>query len=500
MKRRDVLKLAALLPGLMVNPSTALPQSPAAPSNSDKPNVLILVFDTLSASHLSLHGYPRETTPNLARVAERATVYHRHYSAGNFTNPGTASLLTGTYPWRHRSFALFSPVAKKYERRSVFSAFGPEYYTLAYTHNLIAFMLIYRFLRDLNELKPIRDLCIYDQQFSDRLFLKDYDLAVLGEQLWVETSVANFFSGHQRWNHVKRRLREAYQSQFPRGLPCVFEKIFILDHAIDWLRDNLGRLPRPYLTYFHFWSPHSPYRPRKEFIGKFDGRWKPVAKPPSVFSQGETNEDLLHHRLEYDETVAYIDAEFGRLYDALEQSGELENTYLVLTSDHGELFERGIWQHTTQVLYEPVIKVPLLIIQPGQTERVDIHTPTSAVDVLPTLLSTTGQPVPDWCEGNILPGFRTESTEHLAHSVYALEAKQASRFGPLMPRTVALMRESYKLIHYFGYEEQPDAYELYDIVNDPEELVDLYPEAGWVAEDLREELLDKIAEINRLEV
>jgi hypothetical protein len=62
------------------------------------------------------------------------------------------------------------------------------------------------------------------------------------------------------------------------------------------------------------------------------------------------------------------------------------------------------------------------------------------------------------------------------------------------------MRESYKLIHYFGYEEQPDAYELYDIVNDPEELVDLYPEAGWVAEDLREELLDKIAEINRLEV
>ena len=68
------------------------------------PNVIILVFDTLSARHLSLQGYQRLTTPNLIRFAEKATVYHRHYAAGNFTSPGTASLLTGMHPWTHRAF------------------------------------------------------------------------------------------------------------------------------------------------------------------------------------------------------------------------------------------------------------------------------------------------------------------------------------------------------------------------------------------------------------
>jgi len=63
------------------------------------PNVLVIVFDTLSAAHTSVDGYPRRTTPHLERFAERATVYHRHHSAGNFANPGTASLLTGAYPW-----------------------------------------------------------------------------------------------------------------------------------------------------------------------------------------------------------------------------------------------------------------------------------------------------------------------------------------------------------------------------------------------------------------
>ena len=67
------------------------------------PNVLILLFDALSAKHISTYGYPRETMPNLTRFAQQATVYHAHYSGGNFTTPGTASLLTGTYPWSHRA-------------------------------------------------------------------------------------------------------------------------------------------------------------------------------------------------------------------------------------------------------------------------------------------------------------------------------------------------------------------------------------------------------------
>src|SRR5919197_4136356 len=77
------------------------------------PNIIILVFDSLSARHMSLYGYPRDTTPHLSQFAEHATVYHRHYSTGNFTSPGTASLLTGLYPWTHRAFDQAGLISKK---------------------------------------------------------------------------------------------------------------------------------------------------------------------------------------------------------------------------------------------------------------------------------------------------------------------------------------------------------------------------------------------------
>ncbi len=68
--------------------------------------MVVIVFDAFSAYNISLYGYQRETTPNIARWAERAVVYHNHNAGGNFTIPGTASLLTGTYPWTHRAFGL----------------------------------------------------------------------------------------------------------------------------------------------------------------------------------------------------------------------------------------------------------------------------------------------------------------------------------------------------------------------------------------------------------
>ena len=85
----------------------------------------------------------------------------------------------------------------------------------------------------------------------------------------------------------------------------------------------------------------------------------------------------------------------------MEESGMLENTWLIFTSDHGEMFERGINGHMTVCQHEPVMKIPLIIFEPGQTTRRDVYTPTNSVDVLPTLLHLTGQPVPDWVEGEV---------------------------------------------------------------------------------------------------
>jgi hypothetical protein len=135
--RRDFLKLAGLFPlGVaaprFLNSLDALPQT-----QTQLPNVIVVVFDAFSAFDISLYGYQRETTPNFARLAEKAVVYHNHYSGGNFTTPGTASLLSGMLPWKHRQFVHYGEGSEVFVKNNIFSAFK-NYYRTAYSHNPLA--------------------------------------------------------------------------------------------------------------------------------------------------------------------------------------------------------------------------------------------------------------------------------------------------------------------------------------------------------------------------
>jgi len=174
----------------------------------------------------------------------------------------------------------------------------------------------------------------------------------------------------------------------------------------------------------------------------------------------------------------------------------LENTWVVLTSDHGEMFERGIWKHTTRTLFQPIIRVPLLISAPGQETRQDVYAHTSSVDLMPTLLHAVGQRVPDWSEGQILPPYAEKEPKN-DRSIFVVEAKSNPKFGPLTKGTVAMIKGSYKLVYYTGYEGFDGEFELFNLEDDPEELKDLYGSAGSVSGALEGELLEKIAQVNR---
>ena len=86
----------------------------------------------------------------------------------------------------------------------------------------------------------------------------------------------------------------------------------------------------------------------------------------------------------------------------LEQSSVLQNSYVILTSDHGELFERGEIGHASALMYAPVTHIPLLVRAPRQQQRMDYHSMTTNLDLLPTLLNITGQGIPDWLEGSLV--------------------------------------------------------------------------------------------------
>jgi arylsulfatase A-like enzyme len=168
-------------------------------------------------------------------------------------------------------------------------------------------------------------------------------------------------------------------------------------------------------------------------------------------------------------------------------SGILNNTIIVVTSDHGEMFERGIQGHVTPTLYEPIIHIPLLIYHPEQKARRDIYTPTNNVDLLPTLAKLSGYPVPQWSEGQVLPGF-ADKDNRSDRCIFTVEGKQNAKHGPLKEATFAVIKDDHKLIHYQGYPDFEDVYELYDLRKDSEEMNNIYSGDNPIAENLKIEL------------
>lgn len=504
--RRAFLKQLTLLPAAQMA-ARGFPHASGGLQDGP-PNVIVVVFDAFSATNMSLYGYPRATTPNIERFAARSTVFNRHYAGGNFTSPGAASLLTGAYPWSHRCMHLYGTAAQTFTNRNLFSLLtGAAYQRAAYSHNDHAGMLLYQFSDALDLLKKTEELALfYEKPLSDSAFVADHNTAIIGERALIrgqsEEIPASLLLSvlHKIWRtKVGGDLWDKYQRQYPRGVPTTNANplYFLLEDAIDWLQALLSDLRRPMLGYFHFFPPHEPYNTRRDFVHIFqkDG-FHPIEKPEHTFSQGIQYDELKFKRRMYDEYIAYADSEFGRLVDFMRDRGLLENTYLILTSDHGEMFERGILEHVTPTLFEPIIRVPLIVHKPGQESRQDVDVPTSCVDLVPTIAQVTGQPAPGWTEGQVLP---TMSDAPLAsdRAVFSVEAKQNRKMAPLRKVTIALVKGDHKLVGYFGYGKGDPQYELYDIAADPEELIDLYSESSPVAAELRGELLAKLDAVNQ---
>ncbi|UCD97960.1 MAG: sulfatase-like hydrolase/transferase [Chloroflexota bacterium] len=510
LNRREFIKVLGSLPLLKL----AVDLAPSASMETSQqeaigPNILVIVFDALSATNVSLYGYPRLTTPNFSRFAEKATVFNRHYAGGSFTSPGTASVLTGTYPWTNRAFHLYGTVAPDFEERNLFHSFAEDnYHRMVFTHNDLAAMLLYQFGDDIEQHKKTKELCRFSEYFlADDFFPGDHNAAFLGERTITRgqrgqdlqlPSTVYASALHRVWRtYGKQKQRAEFKKSFPRGLPSTNAGPiqYLLEDATDWVKYQVSHAPQPFLGYFHFLPPHEPYNPHKDFINIYSDEWQPVPKPQHFFTQKYSDADLNGKRKNYDEYIAYADAEFGKLLDHMEKTGLIDNTVLVVTSDHGEMFERGILEHITPTLYEPITRVPLVISRPGQGERIDVDMPTSCTDLLPTLLHAAGKSVPDWVDGQILPTFSDEVIES-ERSVYTVEAKSNPKPSPLRKGTIAMVKDRYKLIYYFGYEGYDEQYEMYDLLNDPEELENLYSESNATAGEMKAELHAKIVQVD----
>ena len=498
--RREFLRLISLMPvGIFSRPLSKLTQR----LNADTPNIIIIVFDAWSRQHASLYGYPRHTMRNLEKFADKAMVYHNHYSAGTFTTSGTASILTGLYPWSHRALHLGAAITPQHTQHNIFATLSKTHSTLGYAQNEYADQLLYALGGQLETHVHNWEFSLqHSNLYGAPIFNKNPRVAFASlEDNIIETSEGNdssmFLGPLLRLYFLRNRAKymNVYRENYPLGLPNSSE-MFLLDDVVDGAIQMLKEIKSPTLAYFHFYPPHDPYCPTKEFYRKFVDGWKAPHKPIHDLSE-EKREPLdldLNHRV-YDEYIASWDNETGRLFDFLKESGLTENSYIFITADHGELFERGITGHFTKLIYDPLIHIPLIVSRPGQTARDDIHSLTSSVDILPTVMNLLDLPVPAWGEGQLLPGLGGVEDEH--RSIFSVDAKYNSSFTPLRNYSISITRDKHRFIHYSFPKDDYEKFEFYDLNNDPNELKDLYPAKPSSALEMKDELMQKIEEVNK---
>ena len=505
--RREFLKLISLAPvGVYSRPLSkleALLDAAQPGRRAQDANIIIIVFDALSQRHASLYGHPRQTMPNVDRFAENATVYHNHYSTGSYTVPSTSTIFTGMHPWTHRAFQIGAGISPAHTARTMFSALSSTHATLAYTQNKLADQILYQVEADLDQhVNTWRFNVQNNNPYSLPIFKKDVRMAFAG----LEDNIIQqgdgfdsslFFGPLYRLQKLwkQQQTRERLGSDYPRGMPQS-PGFYLLEDVVEGAIGLLKDIQQPTLAYFHFLPPHEPYTPTRQFFETFKDGWHHPEKPVHDLSEKKTKLEKLHLNCRlYDEYIASWDHEVARLFQFLKDSGLMENSYILVMADHGELFERGELGHVTRLLYDPVVHVPLMISSPGQKGRQDVHSYTSHVDLLPTLANLTGNPVPDWAEGRLLPKLGGVEDDH--RSIFSMDAKTNSSFGPLHHYSMSLTRDHHRLAYYSYPKEGYQKYEFYDLDADPEEMKNLYASLPALAREMQEELLQKVSEVNK---
>jgi len=419
-----------------------LPQPDRAPHADwlrGKPNVVVIVLDTVRAANVSAYGYTRATTPHLDAFAASAVLYPAAATAASWTVPSHASLFTGLYPWRHGvEFPMLGVEPPLTTLADVLS--GRGYATAAVVANPA-----------LSRPQLSHGFRHYDAR-SLRPFVPS--VVPLLQRLLPHLAPRWRFPDTMTW--VPAAWRPADR---------------ITDDAIAWL----GRRPpgQPYLLFLNYMDAHTPFVPHSGFVDRWPGRvpaWPQrgltvlgtTRRVPEVTAQERGHLTAL-----YDAALSFLDVHLGRLLDFLRAQPGYEDTWVVVTSDHGEMLgEHDRLGHDCQ-LYDEILRVPLIVHAPRgvvlpapQRER-----PLQTVDLTPLLLQALGLP--------LLPG--TAAPEAAPEVLAAGRCQCNVLHAPRHARDVTVLVEG-----SLKYLEEDGRGRLFDLAADPHEMNDL---AGTRAAD-----------------
>jgi arylsulfatase len=454
-----------------------------APATARRINILFLMDDQHRGDWIGAAGAKWMITPNLDRLAREGVLFRRAYSSVPSCLGARAALLTGLSPWGHGGIG-YTPIPERFvhEKPRLFTAAGYR------TH------------------------AIGKQHFTPQTNYHGYQTVELGEPNYSRMEhipeYEQWFAAQTGGNNPYAAYRSGNDQR--GGVPYPYEEKL---HETRWTADRaiafLESEPRGtnWFLKVSFHRPHAPLNPPKRWYDRYEGVAIPAPavgewarqryggvvtsfqKDPDATRGVVPADELRESRRSYAAAISFVDEQVGRILAALEQRGELENTLILFTSDHGDVMGDNLLYRKTYPV-EGSVNVPMIVRWPGQiglkAKRGQVRSELVELrDVLPTFLDAAGLPRPAAMEGaSLLDALQGRPWRP------SLDLEHASCYQP-KDGWVALMDARYKYVYYTITGDQ----QLFDLKQDPQELHDLATEKDSAAlvKSWREKMVQHLA-------
>jgi arylsulfatase A-like enzyme len=453
--RREFIQGGVAMMGTLLASST-----PAIASGSQKakrPNIVFIYNEGQRADALSIAGHPILKTPNQDRVGREGVRFTNAFCTNALCAPARSTAMTGL--WSRTSGAL---------------------------DNM-------RLDTPLPADIPVFTDLLHDAGYKTALLGKAHGRYGFKDRNW------DYYLGYNSpaTNYYHPRFAEGRNGKI--GPEKTYENVycddFVTDHAIDWLKEERGDAPFCLLLWFT--APHAPfYRARRHLdlyngvtIPKpatFDDDLKGYPGKPKAFVDaknkigttvmGDATRSLEELCKDYYASSVAVDENIGRVLAYLEQTGELDNTAIVVSSDHGYFL--GEWRlFDKRLMHEPSIRIPMMVRYPQRIHSGQVSdSMVLDVDLAPTMLDLAGVDIPGSMQGkSMLKAVGSEAASWRKEWLYDYyEYPGAEDVKP----NRGIRTTTHKLIHYYN---DPQEFELYDLVNDPGETHNLYGDPAHAA-------------------
>src|SRR3990170_1450357 len=415
-------------------------------AKEDLPNILLFTIDACRPDHFGCYGYNRNTTPNIDKIASEGVLFTHAFSQSAWTTPGMISIFTSLYP-------------------------------------------------------PTHGVDAKDRTLREEVLTLPKVLKGSG---YVAPVLPKFVDIPNYW-HL--------------GFDVVDKERFQAEEGEDLLKLLEAYKDQRFFIWYHYHGVHLPYNPKNPYDNIFqedifsgisaDTEAVSVVKKKSVIKNNSINFDNTDRKIIvalYDGQLKQMDDYISQLTEKMKKWGILDNTVIIVTSDHGEeLFEHGFIGHASTSLnaklYDEIIHIPLIIWWPKKIKHRVVDELVQQIDVMPTILDILGLPIPEGVQGYSL--------------VPSIQGKPANNLRPVFCETIlggyqstkemediklrCVRTKEWKLIYTNTLTSNVSSggldegkYELYNFSSDPKEERDIFENHPEVAKELKKKLFQWI--------